>query len=81
MLFISLYGLVQIAQDENEANDQIQKINQVLLCDNYDSFVGSYNIAGIFEADEVEDFGNALQENLTQFAKEYKEKVKNVQSN
>jgi hypothetical protein len=78
MLFISLYGLVQIAQDENEANDQIQKINQVLLCDNYDSFVGSYNIAGIFEADEVEDFGNALQENLTQFAKEYKEKVKNV---
>jgi hypothetical protein len=78
MLFISLYGLVQIAQDENEANDQIQKINQVLLCDNYDSFVGSYNIAGIFEADEVEDFGNALQENLTQFAKEYKEKIKNV---
>lgn len=80
MLF-SLYGLVQIAQDENEANDQIQKTNQVLLCDNYDSFVGSYNIVGIFEADDVEDFGNALQENLTQFAKEYKEKVKNVQSN
>ena len=80
MLF-SLYGLVQIAQDENEANDQIQKTNQVLLCDNYDSFVGSYNIAGIFEADDVEDFGNALQENLTQFAKEYKEKVENVQSN
>ena len=77
MLF-SLYGLVQIAQDENEANDQIQKTNQVLLCDNYDSFVGSYSVAGIFEADEVEDFGNALQENLTQFAKEYKEKVKNV---
>ena len=80
MLF-SLYGLVQIAQDENEANDQIQKTNQVLLCDNYDSSVGSYNIVGIFEADDVEDFGNALQENLTQFAKEYKEKVKNVQSN
>ena len=68
MLF-SLYGLVQIAQDENEANDQIQKTNQVLLCDNYDSFVGSYNIAGIFEADSVEDFGNALQEKLTQLAK------------
>ena len=79
MLF-SLYGLVQIAQDENEANDQIQKTNQVLLCDNYDSFVGSYSVAGIFEADDVEDFGNALQENLTQFAKEYKEKVENVQS-
>ena len=79
MLF-SLYGLVQIAQDENEANDQIQKTNQVLLCDNYDSFVGSYNVAGIFEADDVEDFGNALQKNLTQFAKEYKEKVKDVQN-
>lgn len=77
MLF-SLYGLVQIAQDENEANNQIQKTNQVLLCDNYDSFVGSYSVAGIFEADDVEDFGNALQENLTQFAKEYKEKVENV---
>ena len=80
MLF-SLYGLVQVAQDEDEANDQIQTTNQVLLCENFDSFVGSYNIVGIFEADDVEDFGNALQENLTQFAKEYKEKVKNVQSN
>ena len=80
MLF-SLYGLVQVAQDEDEANDQIQKTNQVLLCDNFNSFVGSYNVIGIFEADAVEDFGNALQENLTQFAKEYKEKVKNVQSN
>ena len=77
MLF-SLYGLVQIAQDENEANDQIQKINQVLLCDNYDSFVGSYNVAGIFEADDVEDFGNALQKNLTQFAKELQGEVKDV---
>ena len=77
MLF-SLYGLVQVAQDENEAHDQIQKTNQVLLCDNYDSFVGSYNVAGIFEADSVEDFGNALQEKLTQLTKECKEKVKNV---
>lgn len=79
MLF-SLYGLVQIAQDEDEANDQIQKTNQVLLCDNFNSFVNSYNVVGIFEADDVEDFGNALQENLTQFAKEYKEKMKNVQN-
>ena len=77
-MFFSLYGLVQVAQDENEANDQIQKTNQVLLCDNFNSFVNSYNVVGIFEADEVEDFGNALQENLTQFAKEYKEKVKDV---
>ena len=77
MLF-SLYGLVQVAQDEDESNNQIQTTNQVLLCENYDSFVGSYNVVGIFEADDVEDFGNALQENLTQFAKEYKEKCKNV---
>lgn len=79
MLF-SLYGLIQLAQDENEANDQIQKTNQVLLCDNFNSFTNSYNVVGIFEADEIEDFGNALQENLTQFAKEYKEKMKNVQN-
>ena len=79
MLF-SLYGLIQLAQDENEANDQIQKTDQVLLCDNFNSFSDSYNVVGIFEADEIEDFGNALQENLTQFAKEYKEKMKNVQN-
>lgn len=79
MLF-SLYGLIQLAQDENEANDQIQKTNQVLLCDNFNSFTDSYNVVGIFEADEIEDFGNALQENLTQFVKEYKEKMKNVQN-
>lgn len=77
MLF-SLYGLVQVAQDENEANDQIQKTNQVLFCDNFNAFVGSYSVVGIFEADDVEDFGNALQKNLTQFAKEYKEKNDNV---
>ena len=76
MLF-SLYGLIQLAQDENEANDQIQKTNQVLLCDNFDSFVNSYNVVGIFEADEIEDFSNALQKNLIQFAEEYKEKMKN----
>ena len=80
MLF-SLYGLVQVAQDENEANDQIQKTNQVLFCDNFNSFVDSYSVVGIFEADDVEDFGNALQKNLTQFAKEYKEKNDNVQNN
>lgn len=79
MLF-SLYGLLQLAQDENEANDQIQKINQVLLCDNFNSFTDSYSVIGIFEVDEIEDFGNALQKNLTQFAKEYKEKMKNVQN-
>ena len=79
-MFFSLYGLVQIAQDEDEANDQIQKTNQVLLCDNFNSFVDSYNVVGIFEADDVEDFGKALQENLTQFAKEYKEKCENVQN-
>ena len=79
MLF-SLYGLVQIAQDENEAHDQIQKTNQVLLCDNFNSFVNAYSVAGIFEASDVEDFGNALQKNLTQFAKEYKEKCENVQN-
>lgn len=77
-MLLSLYGLVQLAQDENEANDQIQKTNQVLLCDNFDSFVNSYNVVGIFEVDNIDDFSNALQENLTQFAKEYKEKVKNV---
>ena len=76
MLF-SLYGLIQLAQDENEANDQIQKTNQILLCDNFNSFTNSYNVVGIFEADEIEDFSNALQKNLIQFAEEYKEKIKN----
>ena len=76
MLF-SLYGLIQLAQDENEANDQIQKTNQILLCDNFNSFTNSYNVVGIFEADEIEDFSNALQKNLIQFAEEYKEKMKN----
>ena len=80
-MILSFYGLVQLAKDEDEANEQIQKTNQVLLCDNFNSFLGSYNITGIFEADEIEDFSDALQKNLTQFAKEYKEKCKNVQNN
>ena len=77
-MFFSLSGIIQLAQNEEEANNQILKTNQILFCDNFNSFSNSYAVAGIFEADDVEDFGKALQENLTQFAKEYKEKMKNV---
>lgn len=77
MLF-SLVGLIQPAEDENEANMNICQVNNI-ICETkmHDTWVA----AGIFEADDVEDFGNALQENLTQFAKEYKEKCENVQNN
>ncbi len=77
-MMFSLYGLIQQAKDENEANNQIFKTGKVLLDDNSNSFIDSYSIAGIFEADDIDDFSKALQENLTQFVKEYKEKCENV---
>ena len=76
----SLYDLIQSAADENAANDYIFKANKLLLRDNFNSFSIPYVITGIFEVDEIEDFSKALQENLTQFVKEYKEKCKNVQN-
>jgi hypothetical protein len=36
-----------------------------------------YSLNGIFEVDNIEDFTKSLQESLTQFAKEYKEKYEN----
>ena len=76
MLF-SLVGLIQPAEDENEANMNIHQINDI-VCETkmHDTWVA----AGIFEVDEIEDFCDALQENLTQFVKEYKEKCENVQN-
>ena len=70
MLF-SLVSLIQPAEDENEANMNIFQINDI-VCETkmHDTWVG----AEIFEADEIEDFCNDLQKNLTQFIKEYKEK-------
>ena len=79
-MFFSLSGIIQPAQDEEEANNQIFKTNQILFCDNFNSFSNSYAAAGIFEVDDVEKFAKTFQENITQFCKEYKEKMKNVQN-
>ncbi len=80
-MMFSFSAIIQEAKNENEANDQIQKISQVLFCENYNNYVGSYSLNGIFEADNIEDFSKSLQENLTQFVKEYKEKCENAQNN
>lgn len=73
-MMFSLVSLIQPAKDENEANMNIYQIDNI-ICETktQDIWVG----AGIFEADEIEDFCNDLQKNLTQFIKEYKEKCKN----
>ena len=76
-MMFSFSAIIQEAKNENEANDQIQKINQVLFCENFNNYVGSYSLNGIFEVDNIEDFTKSLQESLTQFAKEYKEKYEN----
>lgn len=77
-MMFSLSAIIQEAKDENEANKQIHKIGQVLFCENFNNYVGSYSLNGIFETDDIEDFTKSLQENLTQFVKEYKEKCENV---
>ena len=74
MLF-SLVSFIQPAEDENKANKNICQINNMI----YEADISdAWAAAGIFEADEIEDFANALQENLNQFIKEYKEKCNNV---
>ena len=80
-MMFSFSAIIQEAKNENEANDQIHKIGQVLFCENFNNYVGSYSLNGIFEVDNIEDFNKSLQENLTQFVKEYKEKCENAQNN
>ena len=77
-MMFSFSAIIQEAKNENEANDQIQKIGQVLFCESFNNYVASYSLNGIFETDNIEDFTKSLQENLTQFVKEYKEKCENV---
>lgn len=77
-MMFSFSAIIQEAKDENEANKQIHKIGQVLFCENFNNYIGSYSLNGIFETDDIEDFTKSLQENLTQFVKEYKEKCENV---
>lgn len=81
-MFFSLFGIIQPAQNEEEANNQILKTHQILFCDNFNSFSNSYAAAaaGIFEADDIEEFAKTFQENIIQFCKEYKEKCENVQN-
>jgi hypothetical protein len=74
-VLFSLVSLIQPAQDENEANKNICQINNI-ICETKIS--DTWVAAGIFEADEIENFAGALQENLNQFIKEYKEKCNNV---
>ena len=74
-MFYSLVGLIQAAEDENEANMNICQMNNI-ICETkmYDTWVA----AGIFEIDEIEDFIEQLQKTVSQFYKEYKEKCENV---
>lgn len=74
MLF-SFSAVIQEAMNENDANEQIQKINQILFCEDYNNYTNSYSLTGVFEIDEIENFTKALQENLTQFCKEYRRKM------
>jgi hypothetical protein len=59
MLF-SFSAIIQEAMNENDANEQIQKISQILFCENYDNYTSSYSLTGIFETDEIENFTKAL---------------------
>lgn len=79
-MFFSLFGIIQPAKNEKEANNQIFKANQILFDDNFNSFSNPYAAAGIFEADDIEKFAKTFQENIIQFCKEYKEKCENVQN-
>lgn len=49
-----------------------------IICETkmYDAWVA----AGVFETDEIEEFMEQLQKNISQFCNEYKEKMKNVQN-
>ena len=77
MLF-SLIGIIQPAKDENEANKNICELNNKLILDEMIS--NAWLAAGIFETEEIDDFMKQLKENINQFCKEYKEKIKNVQN-
>ena len=74
-MFYSLVGLIQPAEDENEANMNICEMNNI-ICETkmHDTWLA----AGIFETDEIEEFMEQFQKTISQFCKEYKEKCKNV---
>ena len=76
-MFYSLTGFIEAAKDENAANQSITEISNILF-ESYETDEEMFGIASIFETENIDNFIKALQENITQFFKNYKENNDNV---
>lgn len=77
-MFYSLVGLIQPAETENRANQNICEMTEIFReLELFDSWVWS----GIFETEDIDNFMEQFKENIKQFFKDYEEKCKNVQNN
>ena len=71
MLF-SLAGIIQSAEDENQANAQIDDVWRSVWANSYKPNL--YAINAIFETEELEKFMKELNNALNEFLQNYKEK-------
>lgn len=71
-MLYSLTGFIEAAKDENAANRSITEISNILF-EGYETEEDMLLVASIFETENIDNFIKALQENITQFLKNYKE--------
>jgi hypothetical protein len=76
-VFYSFTGFIEAAKDENAANQNISEISNILF-EGYETEEEMFGMALIFETENIDNFMKALQENITQFLKNYKENNDNV---
>jgi hypothetical protein len=76
-VFYSFTGFIEAAKDENTANQNISEISNILF-EGYETEEEMFGMALIFETENIDNFMKALQENITQFLKNYKENNDNV---
>ena len=76
-MFYSLTGFIEAAKNENAANQSITEISNILF-ESYETEEDMFGIVAVFETENIDNFLQAFQENITQFLKNYKEKNDNV---
>jgi hypothetical protein len=71
---IYLAGIIKKVQEENEADKQINKMNQTMLAEHYDIWTkDAYSMCLKVEDDDLEEFSQSLQEVINQFLQKRKE--------
>ena len=68
-MMYSLAGVIQLANDELDANEQINDVHRSIYAHTYNPDL--YQVSAIFETDDLDNFLTELNKKINQFLQEY----------